>query len=157
MPDSIDWIVLGDFNLYRYPEDRYKPGADINDMYLFNEAINKLGIIELPLRGKRFTWTNKQHPPLLERLDWVFTSSCWTLSYPSAEVSTLFMETLDRVPCLVHISTTLPYALIFWFKNYWLLHDNFLEQVQSSWSTPPIHPNLAKALTKFKNLRHSLR
>jgi hypothetical protein len=28
-------------------------------MLLFNEAISKLGLVELPLKGKHFTWSNK--------------------------------------------------------------------------------------------------
>lgn len=88
MSASVDWIVIGDFNLYRHPEDRNKSGADHAEMFMFDEAISKLGLIELPLRGRHFTWTNKQHPPLLERLDWFFTSASWTLAYPVSEVST---------------------------------------------------------------------
>ena len=60
---------MGDFNLIRKPEDRNREGADANEMFSFNEAINKLGVIELPLHGRQYTWTNKQFPPLLERLD----------------------------------------------------------------------------------------
>jgi exonuclease III len=69
MPGHVDWLIVGDFNLYRSPEDRNRPGADFSEIFLFNEAISSLGLVELPLKGKRFTWTNKQHPPLLERLD----------------------------------------------------------------------------------------
>jgi exonuclease III len=76
MPDIFDWLIVGDFNLYRNPEDRNKDGADYAEMLLFNEAISKLGLVELPLKGKRFTWSNKQLSPLLERLDWFFTSPC---------------------------------------------------------------------------------
>ena len=76
MPDDIDWLVVGDFNLYRNPEDRNKPDADVAKMLLFNNAISMLGLVELPLKGKRFTWSNKQFSPLLERLDWFFTSAC---------------------------------------------------------------------------------
>jgi len=47
-------------------------------MLLFNEAMSALGLVELPLYGKKFTWTNKQPSPLLERLNWFFTSSSWT-------------------------------------------------------------------------------
>lgn len=72
MPSDIDWLVVGDFNLMRKPEDRNREGADLNEIFLFNEAINKLDMIELPLHGRQFTWTNKQFPPLLERLDWFF-------------------------------------------------------------------------------------
>ena len=61
-----------DFNLFRRPEDRNRDGADVNEMFLFNEAISKLSLIELPLHGRQYTWINKQSPPLLERLDWFF-------------------------------------------------------------------------------------
>jgi hypothetical protein len=74
MPDNVDWLVVGDFNLYRSPEDRNRDRADHAEIYLFNEAISALGLVELPLKGKCYTWSNKQHPPLLERLDWFFTS-----------------------------------------------------------------------------------
>lgn len=93
MPDDVDWLVVGDFNLYRNPADRNRPGADISDMLMFNEAISAPGLVELPLKGQRFTWTNKQFTPLLERLDWFFTSASWTLAYPNTSVSTLIMET----------------------------------------------------------------
>lgn len=40
MPDDIDQMILGDFNLMRKPEDRNKPGGDETEMFLFNEAIS---------------------------------------------------------------------------------------------------------------------
>ena len=55
MPDHIDWLIVGDFNLYRSPTDRSREGADHAEIYLFNEAISALGLIELPLKVKRFT------------------------------------------------------------------------------------------------------
>jgi hypothetical protein len=53
----------------RSPNNRNRDGGDINEMLLFNEDINALDLLEIPLFGKKITWTNKQHPPLLERLD----------------------------------------------------------------------------------------
>jgi len=58
MSDDMCWLVVGDFNLLRKPKDRNWPG-----------------LAKILLQGRKFTWTNKQHPPLLERLDWFFTSS----------------------------------------------------------------------------------
>lgn len=55
MPSSIQWLVAGDFNFYRSPNDRNKSGGDHHEMSLFNEAISKLGLIELPLKDRRFT------------------------------------------------------------------------------------------------------
>lgn len=136
MPAHVDWIVVGDFNLYRNPDDRNKAGADYNEMLMFNGAISALGLTKLPLKGQRFTWTNKQHPPLLERLDWFFTSANWTSNYPNCYVSTLTMETSDHVPCLVTISTDIPKGHIFRFENFWLHHEDFLHQVQIGWTAP---------------------
>lgn len=125
---------------------------------MFNAAISALGLVELPLKGKRFTWTNKQHPPLLERLDWFFTSASWTLSYPISEVSTLTMETSDHVPCLIKISTAIPKSHIFRFENYWLQREDFMQQVILGWQSNNLHIDAAKALTaKFKNLRKVLK
>lgn len=118
MPNNIDWLVIGGFDLYRNPDDRNKPDADYAEMLLFNEAISQLGLVELPLKGRRFTWTNKQESPLLERLDWFLTSSSWTLSYPNSSVSTLTMETSDHTPCLICISTVIPKGNVFRFENY---------------------------------------
>jgi len=34
IPNDEDWIFLGDFNLYRYPENRNRAGVDLNDIFL---------------------------------------------------------------------------------------------------------------------------
>lgn len=41
--------------MIRKPENRNKPGGDVNEMLLFNEAISALGLVELPLYDKKFT------------------------------------------------------------------------------------------------------
>lgn len=75
MPKQTEWLIVGGFNLIKKPKDRNKEGGDITEMFLFNDAINTLGLVKLPLYGKHYTWTNKQFSPLLERLDWFFTSN----------------------------------------------------------------------------------
>ena len=97
MPEEVEWILLGDFNLLRSPSDRNRPGGDINEMLVFNEAISVLGVVELPLMDRKFTWSNKQFPPLLERLDWFFTSISWTNNFPGTTVSSLTNETSDHL------------------------------------------------------------
>jgi hypothetical protein len=59
---------VGYFNLLRSPDNGNHPGGDIFEMLLFNMAISSLGLVELPLYDRQFTWTNKQSLPLLERL-----------------------------------------------------------------------------------------
>ncbi|KAG2650715.1 hypothetical protein PVAP13_1NG196719, partial [Panicum virgatum] len=158
MPPEILWLIVGDFNLIRLPEDRNRPGGDVNEMLHFNEAISALGLIDLILKGRRFTWSNKQNPPLLERLDWFFTSNSWTSLFPDSSVSTLNMETSDHVPCLVSIGTNIPKSAIFRFENYLMEHENFMTVVQHGWSIPVYHTDVAKKITaKFKNLRRVIK
>jgi hypothetical protein len=53
IPNDEDWIIMGDFNLYRVPENRNREGANTNDMFLFNSMISHLGLIEIALHGKK--------------------------------------------------------------------------------------------------------
>ena len=56
IPDGDNWLLLGDFNFIRSLENRIRPGGDLNDIFLFNEIIGHLGILELPLKGRAYTW-----------------------------------------------------------------------------------------------------
>lgn len=53
MPTDVDWVILGDFNLIRKPEDRNRPGGDINEMFRFNSAISNLGLNEVKIQGRK--------------------------------------------------------------------------------------------------------
>jgi hypothetical protein len=52
--------------------------GDFNDSLVFNNIISHLGLVELPIKGRSFTWSNMQANPLLEQIDWFFTSATWT-------------------------------------------------------------------------------
>lgn len=41
-PEDTKWLIVGDFNPIRRPENRNKPGANIQEMLGFNEAISRL-------------------------------------------------------------------------------------------------------------------
>jgi hypothetical protein len=69
------WMILGDFNLIRSPENRNREGGDVNNMLLFNRIISQHDLEEISLKGRAFTWSNMQDTPLLEKLDWIFTSA----------------------------------------------------------------------------------
>lgn len=129
MPDHVDWLVVGDFNLMRDPDNINRPGGDASEMRMFNNAISALRLIEIPLHGRKFTWTNKQDPPLLERLDWFFTSNSWTLTYPNTAAWALTMEVSDHVPCLIKIEIDIPKSSNLRFENFWMLHEEFMAVV----------------------------
>ena len=108
IPDEEDWLIVGDFNFIRSPDNRNKPGGNVNDMLLFNDFIRQQHLTELPLKGRKFTWSNMQENPLLEQLDWFFTSLHWTLSYPATLIETQGKPISDHAPCVISIQTSIP-------------------------------------------------
>jgi hypothetical protein len=131
--DDANWILLGDFNFYRFMENHNQPGANLSDIETFNEIISYLGLIELPIKGRSFTWSNMQRDPLLVQLDWFFTSFAWTIKYPNTLVHPLARPTSDHMPCVISIGSLIPKAKVFCFENYWIRLPVFLEKVNSIW------------------------
>ena len=58
IPVDANWLLLGDFNFIRSFDNRNLPGGDVNDIFMFNEIIGHLGLLELPLKGRAYTWSN---------------------------------------------------------------------------------------------------
>jgi exonuclease III len=55
IPPDEDWLLVGDFNFIRSPQNRNKPGGDINDMLLFNDFIQAKCLTELPIKGRKYS------------------------------------------------------------------------------------------------------
>jgi len=105
--DFDDWVLGGDFNLIRYPKNRNKPGGDQTEMNLFNEAISDLDLVDIPFSGRNYTWSNMQNAALLVKLDWIFTSASWTLSFPATFVQPLSKPVFDHIPYVLHIGSSI--------------------------------------------------
>ena len=158
IPVMSNWLLLGDFNFIRSPDNRNKPGGDVNEMFIFNDIIGHLGLVELPLKGRAYTWSNMQAEPLLEQLDWFFTSPNWVSDFPDTVVLPLANTASDHVPCVVNICTTIPKASIFRFENFWAEQAGFLECVSAAWERESLKRSSAGVLAdKFKALRYSLK
>lgn len=94
---------------------------------------------------------------LLEKLDWCFVTQEWISQLSGTKSHTLTRDVSDHVTWLVEIKTNIPKPKIFRFKNYWLLHDNFLSVLQDTWSQPIYQTDPTKRLmAKFKRARKAL-
>jgi hypothetical protein len=126
---------MGDFNFYRFAESRNRDGANMQDTFIFNEVISHLGLVELPIKGRSYTWSNMQQDPLLVQLDWFFTSTSWTLQFPNTIVNPLAKPVSDHIPCVIDIGTKIPKASIFRFENFWVRQPGFMDIVKNIWDT----------------------
>jgi hypothetical protein len=77
-----------------------------------------------------------QSNPLLEQLDWFFTSMHWTLSYLATMVEPQGKPTSDHTPLVLSIQTQILASKIFHFENFWVAHPQFQDLVKNSWNKP---------------------
>ncbi len=63
------WTLIGDCNVLLSSLDKNRPLTNTSTVLAFRNVIRGLGLIDLPLRNKLFTWSNGRSCPILERLD----------------------------------------------------------------------------------------
>lgn len=72
-----------DFNLiYKY-EDKNNTNLDMAIMGRFKCLIDDLAIIDIPIHGRKFAWSNQHLSPTLVRLDRVLYSIEWEAIFPN--------------------------------------------------------------------------
>jgi endonuclease/exonuclease/phosphatase family metal-dependent hydrolase len=125
-------MLIGDFNLIRSPHEKNNPSFDHLSADLFNEKINELALLEIPLFDRLFTWSNKRDTPALTKIDRAFINQVWNLSLPNTSLTSLVRSTSDHVPLKATIQTTIPKPQVFRFENYLLRSPNFLPSVLSA-------------------------
>ena len=126
------WMLLGDFNLTRCPEDKNNANYCAPEANRFNELINSLGLIEIPLVDRAFTWSNRRDCPTLVRLDRCFINLDWDASFPNTALSSLTRFASDHVPLSISACTRIPRSNCFRFENSWLLNRQFPSVIQSA-------------------------
>jgi hypothetical protein len=83
-------LIGGDFNILRYNDEKNKSflGNRFTDM--FNWIINSYELRELALSGGKYTWSNNQSDPTLEKLDRILVNDKWETNFP--------MTNLRKIP-----------------------------------------------------------
>ena len=57
---------MGDFNMTRFMDEHQDYEGNIVDSESFNDLIRDIGLIDIPLRRRSFTWSNKRASPLYD-------------------------------------------------------------------------------------------
>jgi exonuclease III len=153
-PDR-SWLLVGDFNLTRSPSDKNTVSFQASLAAAFNNTIEKLALVELPLLDRLFTWSNNRSSPTLARLGRAMINNNFSAMFPNTTLTSLTRTTSDHVPLLVSIDTSVLKPQNFRFERSWLLHISFLPAVLSTWNSAPVHGDKAAALTaRVKELHH---
>ena len=114
------WILVGDFNLIRCASEKNTGNLNPTLCTLFNDTLDSLGVVELPLLDRLYTWSNKRSSPVMARLDRAFVNTTQCSAYPNTTLTSLVRPTSDHAPLLLSIASTIPKTNLFRFENSWL-------------------------------------
>lgn len=155
-PGDENWALISDFNLIRFPEDKNNDRFDHNLAGRFNDTIDNLALLELPLLDRLFTWSNKRSVPTLARLDRAFMNGAFAHLFPDTSLHAKCGPTSDHAPLLLTLPTTTPKASRFWFENCWLKHPTFLHDTLPACSNAHVPVDATGGLVgRIKAMRHA--
>jgi hypothetical protein len=127
-------LIGGDFNIIRSSNEKNKGGI-YKHTGVFNSIINTFELIDIKMCGGKFTWSNNQSNPTLERLDRFLVSKSREHVFPLALVYRLPRELSNHNPLILTLPSKQPMKnLNFRFELSWLKHPDFLPKVEEIWN-----------------------
>lgn len=145
------WMLTGDFNLIYKAEDNNNSILNRAMMGRFRKFINDVSLIDLPLIGRKFTWSNHQSFPTLVRLDRVLCSIDWEELFPNNLLQSAASEDSDHFPIILGLRDNCLGKRRFHFEAFWPKIEGFQEAVQEAWST------VSGQICPFQNLNLKLK
>ncbi|XP_022011664.1 uncharacterized protein LOC110911363 [Helianthus annuus] len=151
---SCQWVLLGDFNAVRFPEDRKNTGFNRTCAKDFNEFIDETGLVEYSIRGRKFTFlapnSNK-----LNKIDRVLVSKDFFEAWPDACFGVLPRLHSNHCPLILETSRKNFGAKPFRFFNSWLEKEGFDDLVETVVGLFVMEGGLPDVVLtkKFKHLR----
>ncbi len=130
------WVLLGDFNMLLSVRDKNGPLGRTAEVLSFRQTVSSLGLLDIPLSGRSFTWSNGRPNPTLERLDRVFVTRDWQLLFPRSSLRALPRPTSDHSPLLLIAFTFIPAPQLFRFEAFWLRYPEARNTISETWSLP---------------------
>ena len=129
-----NWIIFGDFNAVRRPEER------INSVFCpyiasdFNKFINENGLLDINMGGRRLTYFSEVGCKL-SKLDRFLVCPNFMTGFPSATATALPREYSDHSPIILKTDYLDFGKPAFRFFNSWLYRDGFDDVVISAWNS----------------------
>ncbi|KAK8681905.1 hypothetical protein V6N13_054304 [Hibiscus sabdariffa] len=125
-------LLGGDFNIVRNAEEKVGMVTQRGAMKAFSDFIDDLSLIDLPLHGEKFTWSNLRDIPSTSRIDRYLLSHKIDIAWPSLIQQVLPRGISDHNPISLSISAAQwgpkPYK---WF-DHWAENQEFSKIIRAS-------------------------
>jgi exonuclease III len=96
------WLLLGDFNMIMFAEEKNNDRLDRRMMARFRQFVQEHEVKDLYLHGRSFTWSNEREVPTLTRIDRAIASVDWDIMHPDSILQALSSSVSDHAP--IHLS-----------------------------------------------------
>ena len=100
---SLSFGVLSKISMILHPYDRKACKKYSCYMKAFRDCLTTCELLELPLCGKKFTWSRGRSA---SRIDRAFMSTAWFQTFPSASLFGFPKYTSDPRPIMVKMDST---------------------------------------------------
>ncbi|XP_026431387.1 uncharacterized protein LOC113328521 [Papaver somniferum] len=155
---NLPWCIGGDFNTVKKCDEKKNCTKISRSMTQFNDFIEHHNLVDLPLKGARFTWSNGQSNPVMCRLDRFLITPCFETHFPLISQLARARPTSDHIPILLDISDPSWGPCPFRFEAMWLLESDFLTLLKDWWLSFSFTGSPSTVLwLKLKALKEKLR
>ncbi|XP_026433561.1 uncharacterized protein LOC113331002 [Papaver somniferum] len=130
---DLPWCIGGDFNTVKKCDEKKNCYRITRSMTQFNKFIEEHELIDLPLKGARYIWSNGQSNPVMCRLDRFLISPSFETHYPFITQLAKSRPTSNHIPILIDISDPSWGPSPFRFEVMWFLENGFLQLLENWW------------------------
>ncbi|XP_022024883.1 uncharacterized protein LOC110925224 [Helianthus annuus] len=123
------WLIIGDFNEVRVPEDRWNSNFDGNNALHFNNFIGTAGLLEYPMTGRKYTFMSGDGKKL-SKIDRALVSDDFMYKWPNASLRALERTISDHSTLILATGRTDYGPILFRFFNSWLETPGLVEAVK---------------------------
>lgn len=133
---SRPWMLAGDYNMIYYAQDKNNDNVNRALMGRFRRFVNDMELKEIPLLGRRYTWSNERTSPTLVKLDRVLCTGDWEDIYPDCVLQSHASEMSDHCPLVFGLQDGVRGKTRFHFESFWPQLPGFFDTVKNSWEEP---------------------
>jgi exonuclease III len=128
-------MIAEDFNLICKVEDKNNTNYNRVMMGRFRRLIDDLALKDVPLHGRKYTWSTQQASPTLVRLDRVLRTGDWEEIYPNVLLQSATTFDSDHYPLLLELKDNKVGKRRFHFEAFWPKLEGFHEAVEQVWQS----------------------
>ena len=152
------WCLGGDFNITLFQRERSKQGRITSTMRRFAHIIDELGLVDLPLQGGVFTWSEGLNNQSWARLDRFLVSPSWLDHFSDVLQRRLPRPLSDHFPVLLEGGGLRRGPSPFRFENMWLKVKGFIDLIRSWWREIEVKGTASfKLAAKMKGIKQKLK